>query len=148
MWNDRSQELGTLPASGSFPMSQLFASGGRSIGVSALASVLPMNIQDWSPLGWTGWISLQSKWLSRVFSNTTVQKHNHADWSLWWSLDWAFWKPHELAFAKTASTSTPWLLTLLLSTLLKPTSLPAALINALLCALGSMPLQMSLHKTF
>ena len=65
----------SLPASGSFPMSQLFASGGQSIGVSALASVLPMNTQDGSPLGWTGWISLQSKGLSRVFSNTTVQKH-------------------------------------------------------------------------
>ena len=65
----------SLPASGSFPMSQLFIWGGQSIGVSALASVLPMNIQDWFPLGWTGWISLQSKGLSRVFSNTTVQKH-------------------------------------------------------------------------
>ena len=63
------------PASGSFPTSQLFASGGQSIGVSASASVLPMNTQDWYPLGWTGWISLQSKGLSRVFSNTTVQKH-------------------------------------------------------------------------
>ena len=59
----------------SFPMSQLFASGGQSIGASASASVLPVNIQDWFPLGWTGWISLQSKGLSRVFSNTTVQKH-------------------------------------------------------------------------
>ena len=65
----------SLPASGSFPMSQLFTWGGRSIGVSALASVLPKNTQDWSPLEWTGWISLQSKGLSRVFSNTTVQKH-------------------------------------------------------------------------
>ena len=64
-----------LPASESFPMSQLFAWGGQSIGVSALASVLTMNTQDWSPLEWTGWISLQSKGLSRVFSNTTVQKH-------------------------------------------------------------------------
>ena len=64
-----------FPRSGSFPMSQLFTSGGQSIGVSASASVLPMNTQDWSPLGWTGWISLQSKGLSRVFSNTTVQKH-------------------------------------------------------------------------
>ena len=63
-----------LPASQSFPMSQLFTWGGQSIGVSALASVLPRNTQDWSPLGWTGWISLQSKGLSRVF-NTTVQKH-------------------------------------------------------------------------
>ena len=62
-------------ASGSFQMSQLFTSGGQSIGVSASTSVLPMNTQDWSPLGWTGWISLQSKGLSRVFSNTTVQKH-------------------------------------------------------------------------
>ena len=58
-----------------FQMNQLFASGGQSIGVSALASILPMNTQDWSALGWTGWISLQSKGLSRVFSNTTVQKH-------------------------------------------------------------------------
>ena len=64
-----------LSGSGSFPMSQLFAWGGQSIGVSALALVLPMNTQDWSPLGWTGWISLQSKGLSRVFSNTTVQKY-------------------------------------------------------------------------
>ena len=65
----------SFPASGSFQMSQLFTSGGQSIGVSASASVLTMNIQDWSPLGWTGWISLHSKGLSRVFSNTTVQKH-------------------------------------------------------------------------
>ena len=62
----------SLPASGSVPVSQLFTWGGQSIGVSALASVLPKNTQDWSPLGWTGWISLQSKGLSRVFSNTTV----------------------------------------------------------------------------
>ena len=65
----------SVAASGSFPMSQLFAWGGQSTGVSASASVLPMNTQDWSPLGWTGWISLQFKGLSRVFSNTTVQKH-------------------------------------------------------------------------
>ena len=65
----------SLPASGSFPMSQIFSWSGQSIGVSASASVLPMNTQDWSPLGWTGWISLQSKGLSRVFSNTTVQMH-------------------------------------------------------------------------
>ena len=62
----------SVPASESFPMSQLFSWGGQSIGVSASASVLPMNTQDWSPLKWTGWISLQSKELSRVFSNTTV----------------------------------------------------------------------------
>ena len=67
--------LQSFPASGSFSMSQLFASGGQSIGVSASASVLPMNIQVWFPLGWTAWISLQSKGLSRVFSNTTVQKY-------------------------------------------------------------------------
>ena len=67
--------LQSFPPSGSFPMSQFFASGGQSIEVSASASVLPMNTQDWFPLEWTGWISLQSKWLSRVFSNTTVQKH-------------------------------------------------------------------------
>ena len=65
----------SLPASESFPVSQLLAWGGQSIGVSASASVLSMNTQDWSPLGWTGWTSLQSKGLSRVFSNTTVQKH-------------------------------------------------------------------------
>ena len=62
-------------ASESFQMSQLFASGGQSTGVLASASVLPMNTQDWSPSGWTGWISLQSKGVSRVFSNTTVQRH-------------------------------------------------------------------------
>ena len=67
--------LQSFPASGSFPMSQFFASSGQSIGVWASASVLAMNIQDWFPLGWTGWISLKSKGLSRVFSNTTVQKH-------------------------------------------------------------------------
>ena len=65
----------SLPTSESFPMSQLFEWGGQSIGASALSSVLPKNTQDWSPLEWTGWISLQSKGLSRVFSNTTVQKH-------------------------------------------------------------------------
>ena len=63
----------SFPASGSFPKSQFLASGGQSMGVSASAWVLPLNTQDWSPLGWTGWISLQSKGLSRVFSNTTVQ---------------------------------------------------------------------------
>ena len=68
-----SSHLQSFPASGSFPMSQFFASGGQSIGVSASASVLPMNIWDWFPLEWTGWISLQSKGLSRVSSNTTVQ---------------------------------------------------------------------------
>ena len=67
--------LQSFPASGSFQMSQIFASDGQSIGVSTSTSVLPMNIQDWFPLGWTGWISLPSKGLSRVFSNTTVQKH-------------------------------------------------------------------------
>ena len=67
--------LQSFPASGSFQMNQLFTSGGHSIGVSASTSVLPMNNQDWSPLGWTGWISLQSKGFSRVFSNTTVPKH-------------------------------------------------------------------------
>ena len=65
----------SFPASGSFQMSHLFSSGGQGIGVSATTSVPPLNTQDWSPLGWTGWISWQSKGLSRVFSNTTVQKH-------------------------------------------------------------------------
>ena len=67
--------LRSFPTSRSFPMSQFFTSGGQSIRVSASPSVLPMNIQDWFPLGWTGWISLQSKGFSRVFSSTTVQKH-------------------------------------------------------------------------
>ena len=70
-----SSHLQSFPASGSFQMSQLFAWGGQSIGVSASTSVLPMNTQDWFPLGWTDWISLQSKGFSRVFSNTTVQNH-------------------------------------------------------------------------
>ena len=65
----------SFPGPGSFPMSQDFTSGGQSTGVSASTSGPPLNIQDWSPFGWTGWISLQSKGLSRVFSNTTVQKH-------------------------------------------------------------------------
>ena len=75
----------SLPASGSFPMSQLFISGGQSVGVSASASVLPMNTQDWSPLGWTSWISLQSMGLSRVFSNTTVQSINSSALSFLYS---------------------------------------------------------------
>ena len=70
-----SSHLQSFPASGSLPNSQLFTSGSQSIGVSGSASVLPMNIQDWFPLGWTGLISFKSKGLSRVFSNTTVQKH-------------------------------------------------------------------------
>ena len=77
--------LQSFPASGSFPISQFFASGGQSIGVSASASVLPMTIQDWFPLGWTSWISLQSKGLSRVFSSTTIQNHEFfgTQLSLW-----------------------------------------------------------------
>ena len=70
-----SSHLQSFPASGSLPMSQFFTSGGQSIGVSTLTSVFPMNTQNWSPLGWTGWISLQPKGLSRVFSSTTVEKH-------------------------------------------------------------------------
>ena len=90
--------LQSFPASGSFQMSQLFTSGGQSIGVSASASVLPMNIQDWFSLGLTGWISLQSKGLSRVFSNTTVQKHQFfsAQLSLYFSVHihtWPLEKP-------------------------------------------------------
>ena len=73
-----SSHLQSFSASGSFLMSQFFTSRGQSIGVSASTSILPMNIQGWSPLGWTGWISLQSKGLSRVFSNTTVQKHHYS----------------------------------------------------------------------
>ena len=90
--------LQSFPASGSFQMSQFFPSGGQSIEVSASISVLPMNTQDWSPLGWTGWISLQSKGLSRVFSNTTVQKHQFfsTQLSLWSNSDihtWPLEKP-------------------------------------------------------
>ena len=73
----------SLPAAESLPMSQLFGWGGQSTGVSALASVLPKNTQDWSPLEWTGWISLQPKGLSRVFSNTTVQKHQNRSLDGW-----------------------------------------------------------------
>ena len=90
----------SCPASGSFPMSQFFASGGQSIGISASASVLPMNIQDCFPLGWTGWISLQSKGLSRVFANTTVQNHQFfgAQLSLYATLTSIHdhWKNHSL----------------------------------------------------
>jgi len=90
----------SLPASGSFPMSQLFTSRGQSIRVSASASVLPMNTQDWSPLGWTGWISLQSKGLSRVFSNTTVQKHQFFGTQLSSQSNFTYihdhWKNHSL----------------------------------------------------
>ena len=77
--------LQSFPASGSFQMSQFFASGGQSVGVSASASVLPMNIQDWFPLGWTGWISLLSKEFSSVFSSTTIPKHQlfSTQLSLW-----------------------------------------------------------------
>ena len=87
-----SSHLRSFPASGSFQMSQLFTSGGQSIGVSASTSVLPMNIQDWSPLGWTGWISLQSKGVSRV-SNTTIQKNQFfaAQLSLWSSCHIHIW---------------------------------------------------------
>ena len=80
-----SSSLQSFPASGPFQMSEFFTSGGQNIAVSTSTSVLPMNTQDWSPLGWTGWISLQSKGLSRVFSNTTVQKHQFfgARLSIW-----------------------------------------------------------------
>ena len=90
----------SFPASGSFQMSQLFALGGQSIGVSASTSVLPMNTQDRFSLGWTGWISLQSKGLSRVFSNTTVQKHQFFSTQLFYSPTLTsihdYWKNHSL----------------------------------------------------
>ena len=90
--------LQSFSASGSFQMSQLFTSGGQSVGVSASASVLPMNIQDWFPLGWTGWISLQSKGLSRVFPNTTVQNINSSAFSFLYSPTLTsihdYWKNH------------------------------------------------------
>ena len=81
-----SSRLHSFPASGSFPVSQHFTSGGQSIEVSALASVFPMTTQDWSPLGWTGWISLQSNRFSGVFSNTTVQKHQFFGAQLSWQV--------------------------------------------------------------
>ena len=90
--------LQSFPASGSFPIGWLFKSGGQNIGASA--SVLPMNTQDWFPLGLTGWISLQSKGLSRVFSNTTVQKHNSSELSFLYSPTFTsvrdYWKNHSL----------------------------------------------------
>ena len=93
--------LQSFPASGCFPMSQFFSSGGQSIGVSASASVLPMNIQDWFHLKWTGWISLQSKGLSRIFSNTTVQRHQFfSTQPSLWSTSYIvhnYWKNHSFA---------------------------------------------------
>ena len=94
-----SSRLQSFPVSGSFPMSRFFASGGQSIGVSALASGLPMNIQDWFPLGWTGWISLQSSRLSRVFSNTIVQKINSSALSFLYSPTLNdYWKNHSFDY--------------------------------------------------
>ena len=92
-----SSHLQSFLASGYFPMSQFFASGGQIIGGSALASVLPMNIQNWFPLGLTGWISLQSRELSRVFSSTTVQKHQFlgAQSSLWPNCHICTWRMKE-----------------------------------------------------
>ena len=97
-----SSRLQSFPALGSSPVSQFFSSGGQSIGVSASASVLPMNTQDWSPLGWTGWISLQSKGLARVFSNITVQKHQSSVLSFLYSPTLTFihdnWKDHSFDY--------------------------------------------------
>ena len=90
----------SFPESGSFQMTQIFTSGGQSIAVSASTSVLPMNTQDWSPLGWTGWISLQPKGLSRVFSNTTVQSFNSSAFSFLYGPTLTsihdYWKNHSL----------------------------------------------------
>ena len=90
----------SFPTSGSFQMSQLFTSGGQSIGVSASTSVFPMNTQDWSPLGWADWIPLPSKGLSGVFSNTTVQKHHSSVLSFLYSPTLTsihdYWKEHSL----------------------------------------------------
>ena len=103
---DSSSCLQSFPASGSFPMSQFFVSGGQSIGFSVSASVLPMNIQDWFPLGWTGWISLQSKGLSRVFSNTntvgvhtTTQSHS-TTYSYFW-FDKLFTYTYEYSYCES-----------------------------------------------
>jgi len=86
--------LQSFPAAGSFPMNQFFTSGGQSIGVSSSASVLPLNIQYWFPLGWTGLISLQSKGLLRVFSNTTAQKHQFFSAQLSFTSVHNCWKNH------------------------------------------------------
>ena len=97
-----SSHLQSFPTSGSFQMSHLFASGGQSTGVSASASRLPMNTQDWFPLGWTGWISLQSKGLSRVFSNTTFKSINSLALSFLYSPTLTsihdYWKNHSLDY--------------------------------------------------
>ena len=95
-----SSRLQFFPASESFQMSQLFASGGQSIGVSASTSVLPVNTQDWSPLGWTGWTSWQCKGLSRVFSNITVQKHQFFSAQYYWSLGVRKWKQQRDAITR------------------------------------------------
>ena len=95
-----SSRLQFFPASASFQMSQLFASGGQSIGVSASTSVLPVNTQDWSPLGWTGWTSWQCKGLSRVFSNITVQKHQFFSAQYYWSLGVRKWKQQRDAITR------------------------------------------------
>ena len=105
----------SLPASGPFPMSQLFTWGGQNTRVSASASVLPMNTQDWSLLGWAGWISLQSKGLSRVFSNTTGQKHQFFSASFLFIMVWysIVWICHDLFIYSTVEgylvVSTNWL---------------------------------------
>ena len=95
-----SSHLQFFSASESFQMSQLFASGGQSIGVSASTSVLPVNTQDWSPLGWTGWTSWQCKGLSRVFSNITVQKHQFFSAQYYWSLGVRKWKQQRDAITR------------------------------------------------
>ena len=102
-----SSHLQSFPESGSFPTSQFFASGDQSIGASASASVLPMNIQGWFPLGWTGWISLQSKGLSRVFSNTIVQKHYVYSYSLH-TTQWSSDKLFNFIFGSLRVYSTPY----------------------------------------
>ena len=99
----------SFPASESFPMRQLLAWGGQSIGVSALASVLPMNTQDWSPLEWTGWISLESKGLSRVFSNTTVQKHQFFTAQHFSQSNSHIWSHHFMAHRWGNSGNSGWL---------------------------------------
>ena len=117
-----SSRLQSFPASGSFPMSQLFTSGGQSIGVSAPTSVLPMNIQDWFPSGWTVLISLQSKGLSRIFSNSRVQKHLSLSLCYVWETFYHFvkaesfpsqsWCPVSLEDTQSVLPAPSWFLTL------------------------------------
>ena len=134
--------LQSFPASGSFPTSQFFTYGGQSIGVSASASVLPMNIQDWFPLGWTGWISLQSKGLSRVFPTPQVKSINCLALSFLYSSTltsiYDYWKNHSFDYMDLSWQSQKWSeVTQSCSTLCDPMdwSLPSSSVHGILQAI-------------